>query len=252
MTRAIVERFRAMRAGGENPAASLRLGVGVAADYDALACFHYRAGRPATIVRVLAARDERGELAGVLVVSMPTLNGAWRALAWPGVFDTPDRRENARRLNARLRTISRVVVDPRWRGLGVATRLVRAYLCGGVPGATPTLASEAPAAMGALSPFFERAGMTRYELPPARRDARLLDALAALGMDERDLAHADCLARRARADRFLARELRRWAGSSRATARHAREGPAALARRAAAGVAERRVAFAFTAGTPRA
>src|SRR5262249_17312146 len=54
------------------------------ADHDALARFHYRAGPPATCVRVLSAADRQtGELIGVLTVSMPTLNAPWRSEAWP-------------------------------------------------------------------------------------------------------------------------------------------------------------------------
>jgi len=183
-------------------------------DYHTLSPHHYRA-RPATIARtragrpaILAARDERGTLAGVLVVSMPTLNGAWRALAWPGRFDSGDKRRDAERINRELRCISRVIVHPRFRSCGLATSLVRAYL------ARPlTRATEAAAAMGHACSFFERAGMTAYRLPPARRDARLLDALASLAIEPWELlvegrTH-DALA----AHPWLEREIRLWANA---------------------------------------
>ncbi len=216
-------------------------------DYDALSVFHYRAGPPATAARarngapaVLRARDaDSGSLAGVLVVSMPTLNGSWRDLAWPGRYSTGDKRRDAARINAELRCISRVVVDPRWRGLGVARRLVRAYL-----DAPLTPATEALAAMGSVCPFFERAGMTAYCLPPAPQDARLLDALWECGVEPWSLLDAR-LARRTLDRRpWLERELRAWARGSPATRRHAGAAAPSLARLAAARVSVRMTAYA--------
>ena len=62
---------------------------GRAADYDALARFHYRAPRPAVCVRTLTACDQStGEVVGVLTVSMPTLNGPWAPLSGPASSPT--------------------------------------------------------------------------------------------------------------------------------------------------------------------
>lgn len=177
-------------------------------DYHRLAHLHYRAGPPATMARVLRAvrrvppniDPSQRLLAGVLVVSMPTLNSAWRDRAWPGFFTTPSKAHNARRLNTNLRTISRVIVEPRSRGLGVARMLVRAYLDNPL-----TPATEAIAAMGALCPFFQRAAMTPYTLTPDRHDTRLLDALAHLSVAPESLTHAH-----PRPGSLLHRELIVW------------------------------------------
>lgn len=148
---------------------SIEIRQGSAAEYRALAPLHYRAGPPATIDRVLVATDTgSGITAGVLVTSRPTLNAWWRHAAWPGRFTGLTKFHAARRINEELRTISRVIVDPRWRGLGVAVELVRAYLA---DPATPL--TEAIAAMGVASPFFERAGMRRIDAPGPSRTARL-------------------------------------------------------------------------------
>jgi ABC-type iron transport system FetAB ATPase subunit/GNAT superfamily N-acetyltransferase len=186
----------------------IRIEQGTTADYNALAHLHYRSGTPATTVRILRAVrsvpfhvDPDGEIpAGVLVVSMPTLNGAWRKRAWPDVFGSVDKRRNAHALNEHVRTISRVIVDPRSRGLGVATRLVRAYLDDPI-----TAGTEASAAMGDVCPFFERAGMTPYPLGHDLIDTRLLDALSHLGLTPARLTQIHV-----RSGSLLMRELITW------------------------------------------
>jgi hypothetical protein len=225
---------------------TITIGPGTRRDYGELAGLHYRAGPPATIALredgapcILAARDGEGRLAGVLVVSMPTLNGSWRRLAWPGAYGGADKRRNARELNASLRCISRVIVGARFRGLGIATRLVRAYLAGPL---TPR--TEAVAAMGRVCPFFEAAGMTPYPLAPSARDARLLDALASLSLEPWEvLAPGAASGAIARAP-WLAREARIWANGSRASRRHLNAEPARLLTLAALHGAEQPIAYA--------
>ncbi|HBS27948.1 MAG TPA: hypothetical protein DEB06_00515 [Phycisphaerales bacterium] len=180
---------------------------------------HYRHARPARVARVLVARDVgTGAVVGGLVVAMPTLNARWRGVAWPGRYEGLDARERAVRLNRDVRCIARVVVDPRWRGIGVATALVRAYLSDPL-----TPCTEAIAAMGRATRFFEHAGMTRHDIPPPARHARLLDALAHLGIEPWALARPGValeLAARRRSRggaALLEQELRRWGLASRAT-----------------------------------
>lgn len=203
------------------PSASLELRLGTRRDYEALAAFHYRAGPPATMVRVLAMIDPRERTsAGVLTISMPTLRGPWRSIAWAERYcaharrrETPSMtrsracRDVLSRLNDEVRCISRVIIDPRWRGLGVASRLVRHYL-----ESPMTPRTEAVAAMGAASPFFERAGMTPVKIPPTPADDRLRDAADHVGVSAIEMLDPRRWARvEASARQWLAREIRRWA-----------------------------------------
>jgi energy-coupling factor transporter ATP-binding protein EcfA2/GNAT superfamily N-acetyltransferase len=220
---------------------------GDARDYAALAHGHYRAGAASNVDMVLTLRASADRSCGALaalVVTHPTLNGAWRDLAWPGRYATGDRRADAARVNAELRRIARVVVDERWRGLGLAERLVRAYL------ARPrTVCTEAVAAAGRWTSFFRRAGMEEYRLASPERHARLLDALAHAGVERWRLAtprSAWVRAVESRGEAFLERELRRWARASRAASRHAEEPAAVLFERACRGVGARPVAFCHT------
>lgn len=154
---------------------------GTLSDYQRLSRHHYRCARPATISSVLvdevAGADGIRWLRGVLVVSMPARFGPWRRRAWPDLEPGIDV------LNRSVRAISRVVVDPRWRGMGVGRGLVTAYL------AEPlTDRTEVVAAMGGFSPLFEAAGMRRVEWLPSRRVRRLRAVMSAVGLEPWRLA----------------------------------------------------------------
>lgn len=181
----------------------------------ALARWHYVGGVPRCVAGgVLALCDGLDGVAGVLVVTHPTLNGRWRERAWPGWLDGRSPRARAAVLNAELRRIARVVVDPRARGLGVGSMLVREYLARPLTPRTETLA-----AMAHWCGMFSRAGMRRVEVPLCPASARLLAALREAGLGGPggvDLCEPRVRARVAR-DARLAQAWRVWAGASRAT-----------------------------------
>lgn len=203
----------------------IRVEPGDWADYAGLARFHYAAGRPRACVAILRAVDPASELvAGVLVVSMPVLNAWWRRPAWGDRYERSGlggAAGAARRLNAEVRTITRVIVEPRFRGLGVASALVRAYL------ANPrTSRTEAVAAMACFSPFFEAAGMTPVPQRPApvpfMQDQERCWRLVDVGPARRQL----------RASAALRCALRAWARGGKGTRRLAPGPLAPLLRRA--------------------
>jgi GNAT superfamily N-acetyltransferase len=131
--------------------------------YRALERYHYRDGAlgPYCAIYALAERclrrQKTGTTAGVIVYAPAPLNCAMRDAATGGYFAGRRKAEKLALLNAYVRRISRVIIEPRYRGLGLATRLVRDTL--------PRVGSamvEASAAMGHLHPFFERAGMRPF------------------------------------------------------------------------------------------
>lgn len=178
----------------------LTLRSGSYRDYQALAEHHYRAARPATFMRTLVLeyaqptvvgrflqrRDEK-QIAAVLVESLPSLGCRLRDVATARRYaDLINVKQRARALNAEVRCISRVIVAPQWRGLGLAVRLVREALA-----TATTPVTEAIAAMGNVHPFFERAGMTPFRAARSECDARLIAALQSVAMSELDLAMVD-------------------------------------------------------------
>jgi len=201
----------------------VRIGPGTIADYHALAAHHYRADRPATLSRILAAHTDAPSVidrfvqrtptprpVAVLVESRPALSCRLREVALANRYGSLPAGQRAALLNREMRTISRVIVHPQHRGRGLAVRLVREALR-----TATTTYTEALAAMGHVSPFFERAGMTAYRRPPLPRDQRLLDAFEHVGVDPADLASplhvADRMLRLPEAPRrFMQHELHRW------------------------------------------
>jgi energy-coupling factor transporter ATP-binding protein EcfA2 len=225
------------RSESKNEAPGVIVEEGAMRDYAALASTHYRKARPARPARVLVARlrdpepvGHDGSIVGALVISFPTLNSAVREVAWPGRYTTRDRSANARLLNKEVRTLSRAVVDPRFRGLGVAVELVRAYLREPL-----TARTEGVGVMPGVSNFLEAAGMMRHELPIRPSDARLLDALTHAGVEAWRLAQGKLAMERAiegSGAAFIERELRMWARAGRAHRRYAEEPLEALFLRA--------------------
>jgi len=213
----VLERFEKIperRAGDARDIAILK---GKYSDYAALARFHYIAGPPATCVRVLTAIDTCSrDTAGVLIVSVPTLNARWRKLLWGERFSSGNKKRDAAAVNESLRTISRVVVDPRYRGLGLATRLVRAYLAQSL-----TPATEAVAAMGWVCPFFECAGMRAINLQPSARALKLARTLKSAGIPAWKLMEAREAEKIMRSSDIAAIAVRAWMRSGTPTKRRA-------------------------------
>ncbi|MDO8302109.1 MAG: hypothetical protein Q7T18_02605, partial [Sedimentisphaerales bacterium] len=93
---------------------------------------------------------------GVIVYTMPVIGLEVRNIAIGEMFECcQNRKERMKMINENIRCISRVIIEPRYRGLGLAARLVRETM--------PLLnvpIIEAMAVMGQVNPFFEKAGMT--------------------------------------------------------------------------------------------
>ncbi|MGH7133752.1 MAG: hypothetical protein ACREJO_17630 [Phycisphaerales bacterium] len=255
----LLDRWTALNHGAHAPKLLDRLTIepGSIDDYRALAHLHYRAAEPATIDLVHRATDPQDPWprpsglcaaanqptllpAAVLVISRPPLNGAWRSLAWPGWLDHLSPRDRALAINHELRTISRVIVRPPYRALGLARRLVARYLA-----APLTPRTEALAAMAATSPFFERAGMHRHDLPQPVALRQLRRALRSTGIRPWQLASPIARRQLARSpDTLLA--LRRWANAGRATRRLLDAPPADLTRAAYLHLCSRPVIYTYT------
>ena len=231
------QRFHAIGAPGAVDVLPIQLGS--RADYLALKPHHYRPGNPATMMRVLVVRGDTPSAGdrfvsrsvvsrpvAVLVESLPSLSCRLRDEALGGRYGHLRPRPRSALLMQELRCISRVIVDPRYRGLSLAVRLVRHAL-----ETATTRYTEALAVMGRVSPFFERAGMTAYERPPLASAQRALDALGYVGIRPNELAlparvemHINALP--SDQSRWIHHELLRWYRT--AAGRGAKKSPSLL------------------------
>ena len=124
-------------------------------DYLALERFHYRAARPRTWDQIWIVRyQQRIVGVGVLSWPMPTVRGRVRHFGLRGC----SYRLLCRLANRHFRTISRIIVHPQFRSLGIGAALVRT-LC--THGSTRYI--DSAAMMGRAHPLFERGGMQRIE-----------------------------------------------------------------------------------------
>jgi len=146
----------------------IRLTPGRAADYRTLERFHYLPTRPATWAAVVCAHYHAPQ-ADLPQPLPPRLVGV-AVLSWPpALHQGRNRAFGLKRLryglriqwaNQNIRTISRVVVHPQFRSIGIAHALID-WICN----YCTTEYIEASARMGRAHPMFERAGFQRVDPP---------------------------------------------------------------------------------------
>jgi ABC-type lipoprotein export system ATPase subunit len=222
-------RARGCRAGGEarrpSFAASFRIERGSMRDYALLAELHYRQrDQIGCVDSVFVLRDGvGGEVLGVVVYGHSPLELSLRNEVTDGRFI-----KDAARLNREVRILRRLIVHPDVRGCGLGRWLVAQTLP-----MVGTKYVECLSAMGLVNPVFEKAGMRRVGLCAGTMgQKRLVRELAAIGIDplSADFVRQACSQPRVR--RMVTRAVFDWyrAGTAGASARVARQGPAALAR----------------------
>lgn len=195
-----------------------------------LAEFHYRDHRCGAVDKVFAIRradDGAGgewrrligrsdRPVGVIVYSMPVPNVALRNRATNDRYvHGNDRKASLRLLNQEVRCISRVVIAPQYRGIGLSGWLVAETL-----GQAGVVLVEALAVMGRVHPFFVQAGMKRYDGPIAARLVRLAEAFGHVGIGTDRFHDADRLIGAidrlgANEQRFVLGEIRRFTAGYR-------------------------------------
>ena len=139
---------------------------GTSKDYRELERHHYRIRPPRTWAYICVARfvprgkRSPGRLVAVGVLSWPIAMHKTRMVH----FNLPtDYGTNARFANENLRTISRVIVHPQFRAIGLAREIVRRLI-----EACPTPYVEASAVMGRFAKFFTSAGMVQIDSDPEK------------------------------------------------------------------------------------
>lgn len=158
-------------------------------DYKQLARYHYRDSRLGPLAAIFVLKPRPGSAGrlgrqsiGVIVYTMPVPSLELRNIATGGFFAGFDRSTQLALINKNIRCIGRVIIEPRFRAIGLASRLVRETM---PQMNVPVI--EAAAVMGMVNPFFEKAGMKPYTAKPPARCVRLIEALSMVSVEEREL-----------------------------------------------------------------
>ncbi|MHB1909329.1 MAG: GNAT family N-acetyltransferase [Nitrososphaerales archaeon] len=128
----------------------ITINSGTREDYQKLHMFHYRAELPTTTRKIYSA-FLKNELIGVIAYGAPPLHSSART-KFLGYSPS------AIEVNEDFLTITRVVVHPKFRGMGLGARLVRDTLA-----LVQKKYVETSAVMARFNPFFEKAGMQRID-----------------------------------------------------------------------------------------
>src|SRR3990172_11748237 len=144
---------------------------GCLSDWRRLSEFHYRSHNAGASRKVFCLR--RGvELCGVIVYTYPPPGCAGRHFVLPG-------KRSMKELNYELSTISRVVIHPKYRSIGLGAKLISETL---PRVGTPCV--ELIAVMAKYNPFAEKAGMKKIlEQKPSEEAKRVAGVLSGLGFD---------------------------------------------------------------------
>jgi len=147
----------------------MRVEEGTFADYKKLSPFHYRSSRCPPPRKIFALK-RKDELCGVIVYSYPPPTTFGRSKVWKGNFH---------KLQQEVSTISRVVVHPKYRTVGLGAKLVRETL---PLAGTPYV--EMIAVMAKYNPFAEKAGMQKIaKQPPSKEALHISEVLSSLGFN---------------------------------------------------------------------
>lgn len=151
--------------------AECRFERGATADWKALKPLHYAAGDPATVHSVWTARHPAcSGPAAVAVLSWPDLHSAARNLATGDEYICKANPAAVRRLNREVLKLSRIVVTPELRGLGIARALLTQVI-----GSVRTKWIECVTALGKDVGFLESLGFREVLQTPSQAEAALLD-----------------------------------------------------------------------------
>jgi len=153
-------------------AREMYIAEGLREDYDKLAQFHYREAKGLVAVQKIFALKRGEETVGVIVYKYPSITTFGRRKAF-------GRKLSIEEINRDLALISRVIVHPKYRTIGLGVKLVRETL--------PLVGKpyvETVAVMAKYNPFFEKAEMKKIaESRPNPQLFKAVERLSKLGFN---------------------------------------------------------------------
>ena len=154
----------------------MKVEVGTIEEYEKLKRFHYRQatlGARKCIYRL----TYKNELIGVIAICYPHLALKGRNIALNNKLAKMTK-ENCKELNDDFDSIARVIIHPKFRGIGLAQYFLQEYFK-----LTPAKYAETVAVMSNYNPFFAKAGMTRIDVDTDGRRETSVKELEQFGFD---------------------------------------------------------------------
>jgi DNA polymerase elongation subunit (family B)/ABC-type lipoprotein export system ATPase subunit len=135
----------------------MKVEVGEKADYERLKKFHYRQAALGALKKVYKCTYQH-EVVGVIVVCYPHLALKGRNVALKNTLAKMTK-ENCEILNRDFDYLARVIILPKFRGIGLSQFMLKEYFK-----LTDAKYAETLAVMANYNPFFEKAGMTKIDV----------------------------------------------------------------------------------------
>jgi len=162
----------------------IQIAEGTFSDYKELSKYHYRNVKTGPLTNIFVLKPKTKSTIdvkniGVIVYSMPNPCLELRNIATGNFFVGLDRKTQLSLLNKTVRRISRLIIEPRFRGLGLAAHIVRKTM----PMVNIPII-EASGVMCKVNPFLEKAGMTAYKAPPKTCNIRMIEAFKTIGITD--------------------------------------------------------------------
>lgn len=148
----------------------MKVEVGDKQDYEKLKKFHYRQVALGAVKKIYKC-TYKDELVGVIVITYPHLALKGRNIFLNGKYNKMTK-ENCDAINSEFECIARVVVLPKYRGIGLSYYFLKEYFK-----LTDIQYTETLAVMANYSPFFQKAGMTRIDVDEDVKREKMIEAL---------------------------------------------------------------------------
>jgi len=139
--------------------------------------FHYRG--EASIYKSIWGLYLNKELIGCMVIGYPMINLKGRNIYTNNKYSKTTS-ENLKIINNEFEVISRVIIHPKYRGIGLSYYLINKYIME----LTKSKYIETIAVMAKYNPFFEKAGLKRIETNKDEKYEQMLLKIISLGFNK--------------------------------------------------------------------
>jgi len=162
----------------------IKITKGTIEDYEKLERFHYRNAKVGAVRNVIKMTFNE-EIIGVIVITYPHLCLKGRNIFNNGKYAKMTK-ENCKKINEEYSCISRIILHPKYRGIGLSYYMLKEYF----KKFADTKYIETVAVMSRFNPFFEKAGMKRIETDSDKKRRERIEQLEQYGFNPALLSSA--------------------------------------------------------------